>query len=299
MGVGQYLATAWQYLRTWAATTVGNIGIADVLDMLIIAFLIYKLIQFLRRSRLGIIARSIVILVGVVWLSERFGLLVVHFATSRAVELGVLALVILFQPEIRQNLERFGRKNITSFFGKEADASKRDFIVRQTVSACMKMARERTGALLVFARENSLRDEAETGTALDARLSSELLQNIFYDKAPLHDGAVIVRGDRIVSAGCVLPLSDDVNLASDLGTRHRAAIGISELSDAVAVVVSEESGAISLAIGGRLRRRLTEETFETLLKAELSAEDKTKKQAAAIWNKLWRKRHEKNDNEAS
>jgi len=295
MGVGQYLIELLRLFRTWASTTVNNIGITDVVDMLIIAFLIYKLIQFLRKSRLGIIARSIVILLIALWVSERFGLLIVNFVTSRAVELGILALVILFQPEIRQNLERIGRKNFIAFLGKKADTSERDYIVNQTVSACLQMSRDRTGALIVFARENSLRDESETGTGLDARISSALLQNIFYDKAPLHDGAIIVSGDRIVSAGCVLPLSDNANLARDLGTRHRAALGISEISDAVAVVVSEETGAISVAVSGRLRRRLTEETFKTILQTELSVEDKTKKQATAVWNRLKGKRHE-NDN---
>jgi len=295
MGVGQYLATAWQYIRTWAATTGGNIGVAAVIDILIIAFLLYKLIQFLRKSRLGIISRSIVILLLALWISERFGLLVIHFITSRAVELGILALVILFAPEIRQSLERIGRKNIISFFEREADTSKRDFIVSQTVSACMQMAKKRTGALIVFARENSLREESEAGTKLDAQISSELLQNIFYDKAPLHDGAVIVSGDRIVSAGCVLPLSDNTHLARDLGMRHRSAVGVSEHSDAVAVVVSEETGAISVAVNGRLRRRLTEETLETLLQAELSTEDETRKHVTAVWNRLKGKRHEKDN----
>jgi len=295
MGVSQYLVNLLRLLRTWMTTTVNNIGIADVVDMLIVAFVIYKLLQFLRKSRLGIIARSIVILLGALWLSERFGLLIVNFVTSRAVELGILALVILFQPEIRQSLERIGRKNIISFFGKEADTSERDYIVNQTISACMQMSKDRTGALIVFARENSLRDESETGTKLDARISSTLLQNIFYDKAPLHDGAVIVSGGRIVSAGCVLPLSDNMNLARDLGTRHRAALGMSEISDAVAVVVAEETEDISVAVNGRLRRRMTEETFKTILQTELSQEDEAKKHAVAVWNRLKGKRHE-NDN---
>jgi len=295
MGVSQYLVNLLRLLRTWITTTVNNIGIADVIDMLIVAFVVYKLLQFLRKSRLGIIARSIVILLGALWISERFGLLIINFVTSRAVELGILALVILFQPEIRQSLERIGRKNLISFFGKETDTSERDFIVNQTVSACMQMAKDRTGALIVFARENSLRDESQTGTVLDARISSTLLQNIFYDKAPLHDGAVIVSNGRIVSAGCVLPLSDNAHLSRELGMRHRAALGVSENSDAVAVIVSEETGAISVAVSGRLRRRLTEETFKTLLQTELSREDQTKKHAVAVWNRLKGKRHE-NDN---
>jgi len=296
MGIGQYLGTAWQYIRTWAATTGGNIGFAAIVDILIIAFLLYKLIQFLRKSRLGIITRSIAILLGVLFVSGRFGLLVVHYVTSMAVELGILALVILFAPEIRQSLERIGRKNIIPFWGKETGISKRDIVINETIAACTQMAKEKTGALIVFARENGLKEESEKAIKLDARVSSQLLQSIFYNKAPLHDGAVIIRDDRIVSAGCVLPLSDNTHLARDLGTRHRAAIGMSEQSDAVVVIVSEETGDISIAVGGKLRRRLTRETFETLLQTELSVEDQTKRHVREIWNRLKGKRHEKKDN---
>jgi len=292
MGVTRYISTLWQLVRTWVVTTVGNIGVADIIDMLIIAFLIYKLLQFLRRSRLGLIAKSILILLGALWLSNRFGLMVVHFATSRAVELGILALVILFQPEIRQNLERIGRKNFISFLGKNDDMSAQMFVTEQATAACLQMAKDRTGALIVFQREVSLKEEAETGTELNAKVSAALLETIFYDKSPLHDGATIIAGDQITSAGCVLPLTDNANLARDLGMRHRAAIGVSEKSDAVAVIVSEESGAISIAIEGRLRRHLTEEAFRKLLQAELVTEEGA--QRFKVRNLLKGKWHEKN-----
>ena len=276
MGIGQYFLSLWQAIRTGILGTVSSIGVADVLDMLIVAFVLYKFMQFLRRSRLGLVAKSILIIVSVVWLSGRFHLTVVHFATSRAVEMGILALIILFQQEIRQSLERLGRNDITRIFGKEEKDLGMGDIIFQTVSACVTLSRKKTGALIVFEREVTLEEEIRTGTALDARVSAELLGNIFYDKAPLHDGAVIVSGKRILSAGCVLPLTDSVNLSRDLGMRHRAAIGISEKSDAVAVVVSEETGAISLAINGKLRRNLSAELFEQTLREELETVETAK-----------------------
>jgi len=291
MGVGRYIATLLQWLRTRMAATISMIGIADVVDMLIIAFILYKFMRFLRQSRLGVIAKSILLLVAVVWLSGQLGLLVVNFATSRAIEMGILALVILFQQEIRQSLERIGRGRLTNFSGKDGRVDDMDMVIAQTVIACQKMSKERTGALIVFERSVSLGEEVKTGTRLDARISAELLRNIFYDKAPLHDGALIVREGRIISASCVLPLSDNETLSRDLGMRHRAAIGVSEKSDAVTVVVSEESGAISVAIDGRLRRHLTPEIFERILQDELI--EKETKRGAAVWNLLKGKRHEK------
>jgi len=293
MGISRYIATAWQTFRAWVVTTVGNIGIADIIDMLIIAFIIYKLLQFLRRSRLGLIAKSILILLGALWLSGRLGLMVVNFATSIAFELGILALVILFQPEIRQSLERIGRKNITTFFWKDDNTGAREFIINQVITACLQMAKENTGALIVFEREVTLKEEAGTGTAIDAKVSSALLESLFYDHSPLHDGAVIISADRIAAAGCILPLTDNANLSRELGMRHRAAIGVSEQSDALAIIVSEESGSISVAVSGRLRRRLTEETFRKLLETELMAGEST--QLSKVRRLLKGKWHEKDN----
>ena len=292
MDIGQYIAWIWQTLRLWILTTAGNIGVTDVVDMLIIAFVLYKLIKFLRKGRLGMLARSILLLLAVVWISGRFNLMVINFFTSRAMEMGILALVVLFQPEIRQTLERLGRNNIFGFFDKEKDEQDLEGAIVQVVIAGLQMARDKTGALIVFERKVSLEDEIKTGTRIDARASSELLKNIFFDKAPLHDGAVIIRGGRIVSAGCMLPLSDNANLSRDLGMRHRAGIGVSEKSDSVAVILSEETGAISVSVEGMLKRQLTPDTFERLLRNELLAEPEER---GTFWRNLRRgKRHETN-----
>jgi len=271
MGLVRYFATIWNSLRTWAVNTVGNISITDVVDMLIIAFLLYKFMQFLRRSRLGLVAKSILLLVVVAWGSGRFNLMVVNFATSRAMEMGILALVILFQQEIRQTLEQIGSKNLSDFVKRSESEEGLELVIVQTVQACLQMAKDRTGALIVLERKVSLEEEVRSGTRLEARVTALLIANIFHNKAPLHDGAMIIRGGRIESAGCILPLSDNANLSRELGTRHRAGIGVSEKSDAVVVAVSEETGAISVAVNGHLRRHLTQETLERLLRNELLA----------------------------
>ena len=188
---------------------------------------------------------------------------------SRMVNLGLLALIILFQPEIRRILEQVGSRRLTAFFIHEESAGAMERAISQTVLACTEMSQSRTGALIVFEREILLDDMVRSGTVLDAAVSSELLKNIFFVKAPMHDGAVIVRHGRVLGAGCMLPLSKNVNLSRDLGMRHRAGIGMSENSDAVVVIVSEETGSISVATGGMLKRHLKPETLENLLRNEL------------------------------
>jgi len=191
------------------------------------------------------------------------------------VEVGVLALIILFQPEIRRVLEQMGSRklNFLGFFSHGEALSAMEHTIGQTVVACTEMSKTRTGALIVFERELLLDDMVRSGTVLDASVSSELLKNIFFVKAPMHDGAVIIRQGRILGAGCMLPLSKNVNLSRDLGMRHRAGIGMSENSDAVLVIVSEETGTISVAIGGMLKRHLMPETLENLLRNELLPQD--------------------------
>jgi len=204
----------------------------------------------------------------------------INFILSRMVEVGVLALVIIFQPEIRRILEQMGSRRIIAIFSHSENGNTIEQTISQTVLACTEMSKSRTGVLIVFEREILLNDVVRSGTTLDAAVSVELLKNIFFIKAPMHDGAVIVRGGRVLSAGCMLPLSRNVNLSRDLGMRHRAGIGMSENSDAVVVIVSEETGTISVAIGGMLRRHLKPETLEILLRNELlpqeNEEDKQK-----------------------
>ena len=241
----------------------------DVLDVAIIAYLVYKILCLVRSIRAENILKGVAIFLVALWLSSPAALNLrgVNYILSHMVEWGVLALIILFQPEIRQLLEKVGSRNIRllRIFQPEQQSSELERAIDQTVVACTDMAKTRTGVLIVFERKLLLDDIVRSGTTLDAAVSSELLKNIFFVKAPMHDGAVIIRQGRILGAGCMLPLSKNVNLSRDLGMRHRAGIGMSENSDAVVVIVSEETGSISVAIGGMLKRHLMPETLRQLL----------------------------------
>ena len=243
----------------------------DVLDILVIAYLIYRLLLLVRKTNTSRLLKGVLVVIVLMWLSaER--MLALSFVLERIVEWGVLALIILFQPEIRRGLEQLGSSQIPflQIFAKpQVDRQTVEDAIAQTVSACGDMSKSRTGALIVFERKNQLDEMLRSGTKLDAEVSSELLKNIFFVKAPMHDGAVIVREGRVLGAGCMLPLSRNVNLSRDLGMRHRAGIGMSENSDAVVVLVSEETGSISVAVGGMLKRHLMTETLEQLLRNEL------------------------------
>ena len=232
------------------------IRLADLLDVAIVAYLVYKLLSLVKSTRAANILKGVAIFLAALWLSSK---------------LNLLALIIVFQPEIRRILEQLGSKNIRLLrtLAPEKELPELERAIDQTVLACTEMSRTRTGVLIVFERKILLDDVVRSGTTLDASVSSELLKNIFFVKAPMHDGAVIIRNGRILGAGCMLPLSKNVNLSRELGMRHRAGIGMSENSDAVVVIVSEETGSISVAIGGMLKRHLQAETLSQLLHNEL------------------------------
>lgn len=251
-----------------------TIEITDILDVLLMAIVLYKLLNFVKTSRVANLLKGVLIFLAVLWLSNLFHLNGIYYIMGRMVEWGVLALIILFQPEIRRVLEQMGSRRLAFFFTRGETESALERMIGQTVLACTEMSKTRTGALIVFEREILLDDMARSGTVLNADVSSELLKNIFFVKAPMHDGAVIVRKGRILGAGCMLPLSKNVNLSRDLGMRHRAGIGMSENSDAVVVIVSEETGSISVATGGMLKRHLMPETLENLLRNELIPQEK-------------------------
>ena len=250
---------------------VQTIRLSDLVDIAILSIVIYKLLWMVRKTSSGRVLRGIMIVVVAIWASAEFNLYATSFVLNRVVEYAILVLVILFQPEIRQLLEKVGSRNIRllRIFQPEQQSSELERAIDQTVAACTDMAKTRTGVLIVFERKLLLDDIVRSGTTLDAAVSSELLKNIFFVKAPMHDGAVIIRQGRILGAGCMLPLSKNVNLSRDLGMRHRAGIGMSENSDAVVVIVSEETGSISVAIGGMLKRHLMPETLRQLLCNEL------------------------------
>ena len=246
-----------------------SMSFADVVDVLIVAVAIYAVISFIRKTNSARFAQGILLLLVLLWLSSLAQLTLTSFLLRQVFEIGVLAVVILFQPEIRRALERVGSYRLFSLFGRSVGGQAVDKAIMQTVNACQDMSRSRTGALIVFERTNHLNEAMVSGTPVDALVTAELLKNIFFNKSPLHDGAVIIRDGRLAAAGCVLPLSDSSNLSKDLGMRHRAGIGMSERSDAVVVIVSEETGAISVAQDGLLKRHLTADTFESLLRQEL------------------------------
>ena len=247
-------------------------GISDVVDIAIMAFLIYKVIMLMRRTNSGAVAKGVLLLLFALGVSTFFHLNTVSYLLQHLMVWGVVALVVIFQPEIRRFLEQMGRTSLGKVFTPEEARNELDSAITQTVDAYMSLSKSKTGALMVFERKNMLDDAIKTGTALDCTVNAELLKNIFWNKAPLHDGAVIVRAGRIVGAGCMLPMSGNVNLSRELGMRHLAGIGASEHTDAVVAIVSEETGSISVAVGGMLKRHLAPETLERLLRNELLPE---------------------------
>lgn len=257
------LSRAGNYLTT--------IGISDFIDILIVAFLIYRVIWFVKKSNFVNLAKGLLLLLLALWVSEFFGLIMINYILRKAVELGMIALVILFQPELRRLLERVG-----SSFNRNHNAagSVMNTAIEQTVQACCEMSQSRTGALIAFERKVSLGPVIATGTVVNADTNAELIKNLFFNKAPLHDGAVIIRDGRIEAAGCVLPLTQITNLSKDLGMRHRAGLGLSEQTDALVIVVSEETGAISLAMEGMLKRHLDGESLKKVLTDNLISEER-------------------------
>lgn len=270
----QVLETLWNQLYP--------MSIFDIIDILIMALVIYKVISLVRRSSSGAVVKGIFLVIVVMWIAQILQLNTVKYLLEKTLEWGVVALVILFQPEIRRFLEQMGRGTFDNVFRTKTGTDETEQAIMQTVMAYTDLSKSKTGALMVFERNNMLDDAIKTGTPLDCAVSSELLKNLFWNKAPMHDGAVIVRGGRIVGAGCMLPLSGNVNLSRELGMRHRAGIGVSEQTDAVVATVSEETGSISVAVGGMLKRHLTPETLERLLRNELMP-----KQDEGEGNKSW------------
>lgn len=255
---------------------VRTIRLNDIIDMAIMAFVFYKVLYYLARTGSGRVLRGILLLVLALLLARALDLYVVNFVFGKTFELGVLALLVIFQPEIRSLLEKMG--GITKYIPGRNSPKDVENAISQVVLACRDLSATKTGALIVFERDNMLDEPIKTGTLIHADVKAELLKNIFYPNTPLHDGAVIIRGGRIEAASCMLPLTTQTHLSRELGMRHRAGIGMSEASDAVVVVVSEESGSISVAVEGILKRHLTEETFERILKNEL-LQDQEEKQS--------------------
>ena len=245
-------------------SSIPPLGVMDIVDILVVAFLIYKLMLIIRSTSAARVARSIMLLLVATWLTDVVHMYTLNWILTRFIEVGIIAIVIVFQPELRRALERFGGRTMLRFADPLSNRSVEQNAIAATVTACEIMAKERVGVLLVFERRTSLEEYFKTGTLIDAKVTDQLLRNLFFKNSPLHDGAVIIRHGRVAAAGCVLPLSENTHLSS-------------EASDAVVVIVSEETGTISVAIGGMLKRHLAPQTLEKLLTNELLPEENYKK----------------------
>ena len=275
--------------------TVMKMQWSDYLDIIVVAFLIYKMLPLIRTPHIMKIARTVIALVLITWVTDIMKLHTINWILDQVLAIGLLAFVVLFQPELRRMLDHLGNVKISSLFTTSKPVQEMEKVIEQTVMACEYMSKKKVGALIVFAREQRLDEYFKTGTVIDAQVSEQLLRNIFFKNSPLHDGAMIIRDGKIAAAGCVLPLSDSHRLSADLGTRHRAGVGTSEVSDAVVVIVSEENGAISVAVGGMLKRHLAPQTLEKLLKNEL-IQNENQKDELSILEKIAKKgadHHEK------
>ncbi|MDY3243106.1 MAG: diadenylate cyclase CdaA [Candidatus Limiplasma sp.] len=255
--------SAWNQIKTLVWNVFNRPTVADLLDIFIVAYLLYKLLMLTKETRASAVLKGFVMLIAVSWISDLLGLTALSWVLQNVVSNGAVVLVILFQPELRKALEQIGRGAIR----ERAAGGESARIVAEITHCMLNLSRRRVGALIVIEQRIGLKDVIETGTSLQSEISSALLENIFEPNTPLHDGAVVIRGDRIMAAACILTLSEGKGISRELGTRHRAAIGITETTDAIALIVSEETGIISMAREGRLTRHLDRAGLEQVLTA--------------------------------
>ena len=253
--------SAWNQIKTLVWNVFNRPTVADLLDIFIVAYLLYKLLMLTKETRASAVLKGFVMLIAVSWISDLLGLTALSWVLQNVVSNGAVVLVILFQPELRKALEQIGRGAIR----ERAAGGESARIVSEITHCMLNMSRRRVGALIVIEQRIGLKDVIETGTSLQSEISSALLENIFEPNTPLHDGAVVIRGDRIMAAACILTLSEGKGISRELGTRHRAAIGITETTDAITLIVSEETGIISMAREGRLTRHLDRAGLEQVL----------------------------------
>ena len=257
------MAGIWEQVQTFFYNIIHRPTWVDYIDIAIIAFLIYQLVILTRQTRAIQVLKGLAVIIVASYVSELMGLTALNWVLRSILNNGVIALMILFQPELRRALEQIGR---SAKLDRSAQRDESERIVDEITQCLLRLSRRRVGALIVFEQRTGLKDITErSGTTLDAAISAPLLENIFEPNTPLHDGAVIIRGQRIVSAACVLTLSDNGSISRDLGTRHRAGLGVSENTDALVLIVSEETGIISMARGGKLTRHLDAESLRKIL----------------------------------
>lgn len=243
---------------------VKTINVTSILDIMVVSFIFYKAYMLIKETRGVQLLKGILLIILLIPISSILHLTMLNWILQRTITIGVLSIVIIFQPEIRSVLEHLGRTAFNDLHVFE-DKEKMDEVITQILNAVFSLAETRTGALIVIEQKTKLEDIISTGTKIDATVSSALLENIFVVNTPLHDGATIIRENRIIAAGCFLPLSSNLNINKKLGTRHRAGLGISENSDGLVIIVSEETGVVSLAINGKLTRNYTKDKLKDIL----------------------------------
>lgn len=275
--------------------SIPDIYFGDILEIIVISVLVYYIILWIKKSKAWTLLKGILVLVLFMLVASIFNLTTLLWIFNKALNVGIIAIVIIFQPELRRALEELGRKNVFiklfKFGSNSGEERISDKTVAEIIRATLELAKAKTGALMVIAQDNSLAQYEETGIRIDAKVTSQLIINIFEKNTPLHDGAVIMDGDKIASATCYLPLSDSNSLSKDLGTRHRAGLGISEVTDSIVIIVSEETGSISIAKEGKLIRYVDAAILKNeLVKAQAKEEVKPKKKFLKGKN-----RNEKND----
>lgn len=258
------LAGLWDTVQTALWNVFHRPGLSDVADILIVAVIIYYLLMMTRQTRASAVLKGLVLLLVATFVSDLLGLTALNWLLMSVVNNGAVVLVILFQPELRKALEQIGRGAMREN-SRSADSEDRDRVIDEIIQCMTDLSRRRVGALIVFEQKTGLKDVIETGTAIDGKISAPLLENIFEPNTPLHDGAVVVRGTRVVAAACILTLTEGRGISRELGTRHRAAIGISETTDATVLIVSEETGIMSMARNGRITRHLDSKSLRTIL----------------------------------
>lgn len=280
-----------QLMKDFGRNIVSGVALTDILDILIVAFVIYKILEFIRESRAEQLVKGILFIIFAMLVSDALHLYTLNWILNSAMTLGAFAIVIIFQPELRNGLEHMGRGRwFRSLIKVNSNQAKK--IIENVVQAIKCASEKKTGELIVLEQRTPLTNISQTGTFLNADISAEIIGNIFYEGAPLHDGAVIIRGDKIYAAACVLPLTENKNLPSELGTRHRAGIGISEISDAFVLIVSEETGQISIAREGKIRRNVSYKTVERELRIEYGLdEDDDKNTVRKAIDRVGRKRN--------
>lgn len=297
----EFFSTALDMLKgffTQIFMSFADIRIADILDIIIIAYIIYKAVGFFKETRAKILIKGLIFLLLVWVMAQWFDLISLKWVLVKFFDYAIIAIAIIFQPELRHALERMGHSSF-GWIGNNHESAGNEKIkssIDDVCKACSSMSEDRVGALIVFERSTPLGEITATGTGINADVSQELMKNLFYPKSPLHDGGVIVRKDTILAAGCILPLTANNELSKELGTRHRAAVGMSESSDAVVVVVSEETGKISVCINGTIERGLNMVTLKEKLYNELLTEENYNNQRKLT--KFFKRSHKEHENQS-